>query len=194
VELYLTDDAEANALLAASPFALLLGMLLDQQIPMERAFRGPALLRERLAALGYGDDPCTLAGLPIEDLVEVVSAKPALHRFPASMAKRIQALAGTICEQYGGRTEAIWEGVDAASTLLDRLQALPGFGSEKARIFLALLAKRFGVKPDGWETASAPFGEPGVYRSVADATSPEALERIRETKAAVKAERTARSR
>jgi uncharacterized HhH-GPD family protein len=194
VELYLTTEPEANAFVVEDPFALIVGMLLDQQIPMERAFRGPWELRNRLAAQSVDFDPCSVASLDPEALAVVVGAKPALHRFPRSMAQRISALAEALCANYGGRVSALWEGVDDAFELRQRLEALPGFGIEKASILLALLAKRFGIQPAHWREASTPFGEDGVFRSVADATSPEALERIRETKAAVKAAATSRRR
>lgn len=189
IELYLTDDERANELLATDHFALLVGMLLDQQIPMERAFRGPLELEERLRALGRTFDACSIAAMDPDDLARLVATKPALHRFPTSMAKRIHALAVSVCEHYAGDVTALWEDVRDAAELRRRVEAMPGFGNEKARIYLALLAKRFGIRPDGWERESEPFGEPGSFRSVADAVSPEAIERIRETKAAVKAAR-----
>lgn len=189
IELYLTDDERANELLATDHFALLVGMLLDQQIPMERAFKGPFELSQRLRALGHELDACSIAAMDPDALAALVAAKPALHRFPTSMAKRIHALAASVCERYAGDVTALWDGVTDAAELRRRIGALPGFGDEKARIYLALLAKRFGVRPTEWERESEPFGEPGSFRSVADAVSPEAIERIRETKAAVKAAR-----
>jgi uncharacterized HhH-GPD family protein len=172
---FMTGDPEADGLLASEPLALLIGMLLDQQVPMEWAFGSPARLKERL---GGTLDAASIAGMEPEALEAAFKGPPALHRFPGSMAKRTQALCAALVDDYGGRAEALWEEVDRGSELLRRLKALPGFGDEKARIFLAVLGKRLGVQPPGWEEAAAPFSDER-RRSVADATSPEALEEVR---------------
>lgn len=181
--LNITGDAEADALLDASPFALLLGMLLDQQVPMETAFAGPAKLRDRLGQL----DPATLATIDPDRLAEVMKQTPAVHRFPGSMASRAQALAGAIVSDWGGDAEAIWTRDDPdGAEVLRRLKALPGFGEQKAKIFLALLGKQKGLVAPGWAEAAGDYGQPG-YRSVADIVDAESLRRVREHKRAMKA-------
>ena len=169
-----TGDPEADELLASDPFALLVGMLLDQQVPMEWAFRGPATLRGRLGSL----DTKRIAAMSPDEVEAVFRQKPALHRYPASMAKRTYALATHIVENYDGDAAAIWRGVQDPEELFARLRALPGFGEEKAKIFLAILGKRLGVAPAGWEQYAGPFGDSNP-RSVADIDSPEALLRVR---------------
>jgi uncharacterized HhH-GPD family protein len=181
--LAITGDAEADALLVQEPLALVIGMLLDQQVPMEWAFRGPATLKERL---GGRLDAVTIAAMSEDEFVALFSAKPALHRFPGSMGKRTHALCRYIVDEYGGDAAALWTGVATGNELVARMQAVPGFGAEKAKIFSALLAKRFGVRPPGWEEATAPFSD-ATPRSVADIDSPEALERVRAWKKAQKA-------
>ena len=172
---YMTGDPEADGLLGSEPLALLIGMLLDQQVPMEWAFGAPARLKERL---GGTLDATAIAAMDPDELLAAFKGPPALHRFPGSMGKRTQALCSALVEEYGGRAEAVWEGAPSGSELLRRLKALPGFGDEKARIFLAVLGKRLAVRPPGWEEAAAPFSD-DRRRSVADATSPEALEEVR---------------
>ena len=169
-----TGDPKADKLLVTDPFALLVGMLLDQQVPMEWAFRGPSTLRERLGTL----DARAIAAMSSEDVEAVFRQKPALHRYPASMAKRTYALATHVVDEYDGDAAAIWRGVDDPAVLFDRLRKLPGFGEEKAKIFLAILGKRLGVAPPGWEELARPFGDDNP-RSVADIDSPEALLRVR---------------
>jgi uncharacterized HhH-GPD family protein len=169
-----TGDPEADELLASDPFALLVGMLLDQQVPMEWAFRGPATLRGRLGWL----DAKRIAAMSPDEVEAVFRQKPALHRYPASMAKRTYALATHIVENYDGDAAAIWRDVQDPKELFDRLRALPGFGEEKAKIFLAVLGKRLRVAPPGWEQFAGPFGDSNP-RSVADIDSPEALLRVR---------------
>ena len=181
--LAITGDAEADRLLNDDPLALLLGMLLDQQIPMEWAFMGPHRLRERL---GCALDAHSIAAMDPEAFAALVSDKPALHRFPAAMATRIQALCQHLVDEYDGDAAAVWRNVRRGEVLLERLVALPGYGDEKARIFVAILAKRFGKTPAGWETAAGPFAD-DTPRSVADIDSPEALERVRTWKKAQKA-------
>ncbi len=178
-----TGDPDADALLATDPLALLIGMLLDQQVPMEWAFAGPARLRERL---GGTLDAAAIAAMDPDDLEAAFKEKPALHRFPGSMAKRTQALCAHLVEEHGGRAERVWTDAADGREVLRNLRALPGFGEEKAKIFLALLAKRFGVRPAGWEEAAAPFSD-DQHRSVADIDSPEALEEVRLFKRAMKA-------
>ncbi|TMK66395.1 MAG: Fe-S cluster assembly protein HesB [Actinobacteria bacterium] len=178
-----TGDSAADELLAREPLALLIGMLLDQQVPMEWAFRGPLTLQERL---GAPLDARRIAAMPEADVEAVFRAKPAMHRYPGSMAKRTHDLCRHIVDEYDGDTAAIWTGVDSGAELLRRVRALPGFGDEKARIFVALLAKRRGVRPPGWEDAAKPFSD-AVPRSVADIDSPETLARVREWKRAQKA-------
>jgi uncharacterized HhH-GPD family protein len=179
---HVTGDTDADELLTTDPLAVVIGMLLDQQIPMEWAFRGPATLKERLGGL----DAATIAGMDPDAFAAVFATKPALHRYPGSMAKRTQALCAYLCEHYNGDAAAVWEGVGDADELLGRLRDLPGFGEEKSKIFMALLAKRLGVAPPGWEAAAAPFSD-DQPRSVADIDSPEALERVRAWKKSMKA-------
>ena len=148
----ITGDAAADALLDRDPFALLTGMLLDQQFPMERAFAGPQKIAERLGVDRL--DPAAIAGLDPEEFAALCATPPAVHRYPGSMARRIRALAQAIVEDYDGDTASLWTGADTGAELLRRLQALPGFGDTKARIFLALLGKQRGVQPAGWEEAA----------------------------------------
>jgi uncharacterized HhH-GPD family protein len=181
--LAVTGDAEADALLVRDPLALLIGMLLDQQVPMEWAFRGPLTLKERL---GGTLDAAAIAAMPVDDLIAVFSAKPALHRFPGAMAKRTHALCTQLVEQYDGDADNVWKDAASGAELFGRLAGLPGYGAEKAKIFLALLAKRLGVQPPGWEEAARPFSD-STPRSVADIDSPESLARVREWKRTQKA-------
>ena len=181
--LHFTDDPEADRLLAEEPLALLTGMLLDQQVPMEWAFKAPAILKERLGGRLNGAE---IAAMAPDKLRAVFSDKPALHRYPGSMADRVHALCEAIVDEYDGHAENIWTGVDSGDELLARLKALPGFGDQKARIFLALLAKRLGVTPAGWEQAAGTYGTPGYY-SIADVDGPESLAKVREYKKAKKA-------
>lgn len=188
---HLALDPTADALLATDPLALLIGMVLDQQIPMERAFAAPAALRERL---GRDLDPHDIAAMDPDALAAVFAQAPALHRFPSSMARRVHELCRLIVDDYGGQTQRIWLEAPSGADLVRRLRALPGLGEQKARIFAALLAKQFGVRPPGWEAATAPFGEPGVFRSVADIVDDASLAAVRETKARAKATALSHSR
>ena len=187
-ELHLSGDPEADALLSEDPLALLIGMVLDQQVPLERAFSAPRDLRERL---GGRLDASAIAAANPEELVAVFSQRPALHRFPASNAQRVQDLCRILADDYGGRAEQVWATATTGEELLARLRALPGFGEQKARIFVGLLGKQLGVRPPGWQEAAGRFGQPGTYVSVADITGPESLTRVRaykqELKAAAKA-------
>ena len=181
--LAITGDQDADHLLNTDPLALLVGMLLDQQVPMEWAFMGPYRLADRL---GSSLGAAAVAEMDPDDFASVVSEKPALHRFPASMAGRIQQMCQHIVDEYDGNAEAVWRDVSSGGELYERLVALPGYGDEKARIFLALLAKRFGHTPTGWEQAAYPFSDP-VPRSVADIDGPDSLAKVREWKKAQKA-------
>jgi uncharacterized HhH-GPD family protein len=179
-----TGDPEADKLLVDDPLALTIGMLLDQQVPMEWAFSGPLRLRDKL---GGRLDATEIAALDPGDLEAMFKGPPALHRYPGSMANRTQALCQYLVDHYGGDAAAVWTGVDDGGELLRRVMALPGFGTDKARIFTALLAKRFGVQPPGWEEATAPFSD-DQPRSVADIDSVESLQRVRSWKKAMKAQ------
>ena len=182
-----TGDENIDRFLVDDPLALLIGMLLDQQVPMEWAFRGPYTLRERL---GAGDrlDATAIAALGPDKVEELFRAKPALHRFPGSMGKRTHALCQYIVDEYGGDTEAVWREAASGDELLTRLKTLPGFGDEKAKIFLALLGKRLSAAPPGWEEAAAPFSDSSP-RSVADIDSRESFQRVREWKRMQKAQK-----
>jgi uncharacterized HhH-GPD family protein len=182
MHLRIAQDTAADALLSKSPLALILAMALDQQIPMEKAFRGPQVLRERL---GRDLDAADLAAR--DDLADVFAQPPAIHRFPGSMAGRVQELCRALVEHYDGSAAAVWEGVEDGAELLRRVQALPGFGPQKAQIFVALLGKQYGVQPAGWREAAGLYGEDGALRSVADVTSPETLQSVRAYKQSVKA-------
>jgi uncharacterized HhH-GPD family protein len=191
VPIPVTSDEAANRFLAEDPLALLIGMLLDQQVPMEWAFRGPYTLRERL---GGGDrlDASAIAALGPDKVEELFRAKPALHRFPGSMGKRTHALCQYIVDEYGGDAGAVWRDAATGDELLARLKALPGYGDEKAKIFLAILGKRLGIAPPGWEEAAAPFSD-ATPRSVADIDSPESFQRVREWKRLQKAQKKSKA-
>ncbi len=180
---YITGDPDADELLAREPLALLIGMLLDQQVPMEWAFASPARLAQRL---GGRLDAGEIAALDPDEVEAVFKERPSLHRFPGSMGRRAWELCRHLVEHYDGQAERVWTDPGDAAAVLARLRALPGFGDEKSRIFLAVLAKRLGVRPEGWEDAAAPFSD-GQRRSVADVSSPETLEEVRAFKKAKKA-------
>lgn len=180
--LRITGLDEADLLLNTDGTALLVGMLLDQQVPMEWAFRAPFTLADRLG----GFDAGRIAVMDGEDFVEVACRKPAIHRFPAVMGRRIHALCRIVVDDYGGRGENVWVGVTTGAELKERLSALPGYGDEKRMIFIALLAKRFGVRPPGWEDAAGPFAD-DLPRSAADVDGPESLAVVRAWKKAQKA-------
>jgi uncharacterized HhH-GPD family protein len=187
----LSGDKEADALLTKDPLALLIGMVLDQQIPLERAFWAPAELARRL---GQPLNAAQIAAMDPEKFAELFKKTPALHRYPGAMAGRVQAVCRIVTEDYGGNAGNIWTKVPDAATLLKRLTALPGFGQQKARIFAALLGKQRGIQPEGWRTATSPFGEEGSYLSVADITGPESLAKVREYKQAMKAKAKAQAK
>jgi uncharacterized HhH-GPD family protein len=193
VTLHLAQDPEADELLGRSPLAALVGMLLDQQVPMEWAFKGPRTIADRL---GLDDlDAHEIAAQDPDAFAALLSDKPAVHRYPGSMAKRIQQLCQYLVEHYDGNAELVWKGVDDGRELLRRLEELPGFGKQKAQIFLALLGKQLGVRPKGWREAAGAYGEAESFRSVADITGPESLVKVRahkqEMKAAAKAAKAA---
>jgi uncharacterized HhH-GPD family protein len=184
MSLHITGDADADRLLTDDPLALLIGMLLDQQVAMETAFAGPLKISERAGTL----EASAIATFDPDAFAELFKATPAVHRFPGSMAGRVQALCAGIAQDWGGDASAIWKDGDPdGATVLKRLKALPGFGEQKAKIFLALLGKQYGYDGAGWREASAPYGEEGSHRSVADIVSPESLALVREHKRAMKA-------
>ncbi|MDF6043461.1 Fe-S cluster assembly protein HesB [Streptomyces sp. JH14] len=187
--LQIAQQPEADELLGRSPLAAMIGMLLDQQVPMEWAFSGPFTLAQRM---GSDDlDAHEIAAYDPEAFTQLFTAKPALHRYPGSMAKRVQQLCQFLVAEYDGDADAVWGDAGTGAELLKRLKALPGFGTQKAQIFLALLGKQLGVRPAGWRAAAGPYGEAGSHRSVADITGPDSLARVRaykqEAKAAAKA-------
>jgi uncharacterized HhH-GPD family protein len=183
--MHVTGDAEADRLLDENPLALLIGMLLDQQVPMGWAFRGPLTLQQRL---GGTLDAETIAAMGPDKVEAVFRDKPAMHRYPGAMGRRTHALAAYVVEQYGGDAGAIWRGAPSGEETYRRLRELPGYGDEKAKIFLAILGKRLGEAAPGWEEAAAPFSD-ATPRSVADVDSAESLNRVREFKKTRKAEK-----
>jgi len=189
--LQLVQDPAADALLESNPFALLVGMFLDQQIPMEVAFAGPKKLADRMGRLDASD----IAAYDPDAFVALCSERPAVHRFPGSMAKRLQVLAQTLVDEYDGDAAALWTaGEPDGAEVLRRLKALPGFGEQKAKIFLALLGKQYGVRPTGWRQAAGDYGKAGTHMSVADVVDTGSLEKVRsykkQAKAAAKAKAT----
>jgi uncharacterized HhH-GPD family protein len=180
----LAQDSEADELLTRSPLALLVGMVLDQQIPLEWAFKGPQNLVQRL---GRDLDAADLADRDPEALAKVFATPPALHRFPGSMAGRVQELCRVVVADYDGDAANVWAGVRDANELLKRIEGLPGFGKQKAKIFLALLGKQLGVRPKGWRDAAGEFGADKSYRSIADITDASSLEKVRAYKKDMKA-------
>jgi uncharacterized HhH-GPD family protein len=180
--LAITGNADHDRLLNTDPLALILGMLLDQQVSMEWAFRGPSTLRDRLGGL----NAVAIAAMDSEQLVEVFCAKPAVHRYPAVMARRAHEVCAHITEHYDGNAAKLWQRVKTGDELLTRVRALPGYGDEKAQILVAILAKRFGVRPAGWEEAAGRFGD-STPRSVADVHDKASLGEVRAFKQAMKA-------
>ncbi len=184
--IHITGDETADQVLTDNSFALLVGMMLDQQYPMEHAFRGPAKVTERLGSF----DPHEIAAADPEQFAALCATTPAIHRFPGSMATRLQDLARIVVETYDGHAERIWTEAADGKDLARRLQALPGFGAQKVKIFVALLAKQLGVRPEGWEKVAGDYALDG-YRSVADVVDPASLRKVRdfkkEKKAAAKA-------
>jgi uncharacterized HhH-GPD family protein len=179
----IAQDPDADRVLTEHPFALLAGMLLDQQYPMEHAFRGPAKVLARFGTL----DPAVIAAADPERFAALCAVPPAIHRFPGSMAARLQELARIVSDEYGGDATRLWTGAATGAELLKRVQALPGFGKQKAQIFVALLAKQLGVRPEGWQQAVGAYAEDG-FRSVADVVDAVSLQKVRDYKKAKKAE------
>jgi uncharacterized HhH-GPD family protein len=176
--------AEANALLDRDPLALLIGMTLDQQIPLEKAFTSPWVLGQRL---GHEPTAVELAEFEPDALVEIFATPPALHRFPKAMAVRVQEVCRVLVDRYDGAAGGLWAGAGTGQELLRRVGALPGFGKQKAQIFVALLGKQYGVQPDGWREAAGGYGEVGSHRSVADIVDGDSLTRVRDYKKQMKA-------
>jgi uncharacterized HhH-GPD family protein len=184
VQLCLAQDPKADRLLSEDPFALLVGMVLDQQVPLEVAFAGPQKIADRIG----GFDAAAIADYDPDKFAALCAERPAIHRFPGSMAKRIQAVAQIIVDQYDGDAAALWTAGDPdGPELLRRLKALPGFGEQKARIFLALLGKQYAVTPKGWRAAAGEFGKAGTNLSVADIADASSLEKVRSYKKKLKA-------
>jgi uncharacterized HhH-GPD family protein len=182
MSLHITGDDAADQVLTDDPFALLLGMLLDQQYPMEHAFRGPSKVLDRFGTL----DPAKIADADPEDFAAMCAVPPAVHRFPGSMATRIQAVARDVVDRYDGDTSRIWTEAASGADLVERVMALPGFGQQKARIFTALVAKQLGVRPTGWEQAVGDYALEG-HRSVADVVDAGSLAKVRAYKKEQKA-------
>lgn len=190
MKIRIAQEPAADALLTRDPLALLLGMLLDQQFPMERAFAGPALVAERV---GTPDklDAAMLADYDTDALVEVFRGPPAVHRYPGSMAERVQAVCRVVVDEYGGDASALWTTASSGKELHARLVALPGYGDQKARIFVALLGKQLKVRPEGWREAAGAYGDDGSRRSVADVRDPGTLQEVRAFKQEAKAAKKA---
>lgn len=182
--LHLTGDPDADQLLSKDPFALITGLLLDQQFPMEHAFAGPKKIADRMGGFSI----TTIARSDIDEFVTLCVQPPAVHRYGGSMARRIHALANYVLEHYDGKADRIWKTGDPdGKEVLRRVKALPGYGDQKARIFVALLGKQLGVTPDGWREAAGDYGQEGSRRSIADVTSTETLVEVRAFKKAAKA-------
>ena len=188
-KLALSGVPEADRLLSEDPLALLIGMVLDQQIPLEHAFHSPHELTQRLGRRPTAEQ---LASFDPDELAAIFAKPRALHRFHGSMARRVQEMCRVLVDEYGGDATAVWKGAKSGEELLERVAALPGFGQQKAKIFVALLGKQLGVRPKGWREASAPYGDPDTKMSVADITSPETLLEVRAYKRAMKAESKAK--
>ena len=180
--LHIAQEPAADKVLSEDSFALLTGMLLDQQFPMERAFAGPAKILDRFGTL----DPATIASADPEKFADLCATPPAIHRYGRSMAGRVQAVAAHVVEQYGGDASRIWSEATSGADLMSRLQSLPGFGKQKSQIFTALVAKQLGIRPDGWEKVAGDYALDG-YRSVADVVDAESLQKVRDFKKAKKA-------
>lgn len=180
--IHITGDEHADQVLTDQPFALVVGMMLDQQYPMEHAFRGPAKVLDRFGSL----EPARIAAADPEEFAALCSTPPAIHRFPGSMARRLQELAALVEERYDGQAERLWTHAASGKDLLARVMELPGFGKQKAQIFVALLAKQLDVRPEGWEAAVGAYAEPG-YRSVADVVDAGSLQKVRDYKKQKKA-------
>jgi uncharacterized HhH-GPD family protein len=182
--LWLTGDPEADALLSEDDNALLIGMVLDQQVPMEKAFSGPMVIAQRV---GGSLDVAKIAAMSEAEFVALCSERPAIHRFPAAMAKRIHQLCQVLTDDYDGQATNVWKDARSGEEVMSNLARLPGFGSDKAAIFTAVLGKLRGITPEGWQDAAGYYGEPGTFRSVADIVDYNSLQKVRETKKSVKA-------
>ncbi len=189
--LWLTGDPEADALLSSDDNALLIGMVLDQQVPMEKAFSGPLVIAQRM---GGRLDVTQIAAMSEDEFIELCSQRPAIHRFPAAMAKRIRQVCQVLTEDYDGQATNVWKDARSGAEVKANLGRLPGFGPDKAAIFTAVLGKLRGIAPEGWRTAAGYYGEPGTFRSVADIVDSDSLQKVRETKREVKAANKASSR
>lgn len=187
--LTIAQDPAADKVLSEDPFALLVGMLLDQQFPMERAFAGPAKILERFGTL----EPAAVAAAEPEAFADLCATPPAIHRYGRSMAGRVQALAAVVRDEYAGDAASLWTTAATGAELVSRIRALPGFGDQKARIFAALLGKQLGVRPEGWAEACGAYAETGSFRSVADVVDPDSLQKVRDFKKAAKAAAKARA-
>lgn len=183
--LQLSQQPAADALLSADPFALLVGMLLDQQFPMEKAFTGPWLIASRLGTDRL--DPATVAAVPPEEFEALMAGPPAVHRYHRAMAGRVQELARLVRDRYDGDAAALWRDATSGEELKARLNGLPGYGEQKAKIFVALLGKQVGVRPRGWRQAAGDYGRQGGHRSVADVVDGASLQKVRDFKKAAKA-------
>jgi uncharacterized HhH-GPD family protein len=189
-QLCLAQEPDADALLSRDPLALLIGMVLDQQIPLEWAFKGPLHMTQRL---GRDLDAADIAARDPDELAKVFATPPAIHRFPGSMAGRVQQLCRVIADDYDGDAAAVWRDAKDGADLLKRVEALPGFGKQKAKIFVALLGKQLGVKAKGWREAAGEFGEAKSFKSVADIKDAKSLEKVRAFKKQMKAEAKAKA-
>jgi uncharacterized HhH-GPD family protein len=187
--LRLTGDPEADQLLTDDDNALLIGMVLDQQVPMEKAFSGPLVIAQRMG--GGRLDVAKIAAMSEDEFVGLCSERPAIHRFPSAMAKRIRQVCQALTEEYDSEAANIWKDVRSGDELKAKLARLPGFGADKAAIFTAVLGKQRGITPHGWQTAAGYYGEPGTFRSVADIVDDASLQKVRETKKSVKAAKKA---
>ena len=185
---WLTGDPEADRLLSEDDNALLIGMVLDQQVPMEKAFSGPLVIAQRM---GGRFDVAQIAAMGGDDFVALCSQRPAIHRFPAAMAKRVRQLCQVLTEDYDGQAANIWKDAKSGDEVKANLAQLPGFGADKAAIFTAVLGKLRGVTPDGWRASAGYYGEPDTFRSVADIVDDDSLQKVRETKKSVKAAKKA---
>jgi uncharacterized HhH-GPD family protein len=192
IALHITGDAKADAVISRDPLALLIGMVLDQQVTIEKAFSSPADLLERMGTKGPLS-AATIAAMDPDELAGIFREQPALHRYPGSMAGRVQAVCRVVADEYGNKADNIWKGVQSGDELVQRLRALPGFGEQKAKIFAALLGKQLHVCPDGWRKVTMPYGKEGSSLSVADITDPESLAKVRATKKAMKAKAKAKA-
>jgi uncharacterized HhH-GPD family protein len=188
--LRLTGDPEADQLLTGDDNALLIGMVLDQQVPMEKAFSGPLVIAQRM---GGSFDVAKIAAMSEDEFVALCAQRPAIHRFPAAMGERIYQVCRVLTDRYDGQAANLWNQARSGEEVKSNLAGLPGFGADKAAIFTAVLGKQRGVTPEGWRTAAGYYGEPGTYRSVADIVDDESLQKVRETKRSVKAAKKAAS-